>query len=74
MPTSLTTKSPSFAQTTINPVSQSCAAAKTQQIRWATGQSNLADRIEEETLEAFVVARHLYAKFDCPVAHQNFSL
>ena len=73
MPTSLTTKSPSFAQTTIqfpNHVQQ----LKLNKFWWATGQSNLADRIEEETLEAFVVARHLYAKFDCPVAHQNFSL
>ena len=27
-----------------------------------------------QTLEAFVVASRLYAKFDCPVARQKFSL
>ena len=27
-----------------------------------------------QTLEAFVAARSLYAKFDCPVARQKFSL
>ena len=29
---------------------------------------------ENQTLEAFVAARHLYTKFDCPVAHQKVSL
>ena len=29
---------------------------------------------ENQTLEAFVAASCLYAKFDCPVACQNFSL
>ena len=29
---------------------------------------------KNQTLEAFVAARRLYAKFDCPVAHQKFSL
>ena len=29
---------------------------------------------ENQTLEAFVAASCLYAKFDCPVAYQNFSL
>ena len=29
---------------------------------------------ENQTLEAFVAVRCLYAKFDCPVAHQNGSL
>ena len=29
---------------------------------------------ENQTLEAFVVASHLSAKFDCPVARQNVSL
>ena len=27
---------------------------------------------ENQTLSAFVAAIHLYAKFDCPVACQNF--
>ena len=52
----------------------------------ATGQTNLTDRMEDctigqvqlcehesQTLEAFVAASHLSAKFDCPVAHHNFS-
>ena len=30
-------------------------------------------RVQEQTLEAFVVASHWYAKFDCPLACQNFS-
>ena len=29
---------------------------------------------ENQTLEAFVAASRSYAKFDCPVARQNFSL
>ena len=29
---------------------------------------------ENQTLEAFVAARRLSAKFDCPVARQDFSL
>ena len=29
---------------------------------------------ENQTLEAFVAASCLYAKFDCPVARQNLSL
>ena len=29
---------------------------------------------ENQTLEAFVAASSSYAKFDCPVARQNFSL
>ena len=29
---------------------------------------------ENQTLEAFVAGSCLYAKFDCPVAHQNLSL
>ena len=29
---------------------------------------------ENQTLEAFVVVSHLYAKFDCPVACPNCSL
>ena len=53
----------------------------------ATGQSNLADRMEDcstsqkaatweqnQTLEAFTTARRSCVKFDCPVARQNFSL
>ena len=28
---------------------------------------------ENQTLEAFAMASHLYAKFDCPVACQNLS-
>ena len=28
---------------------------------------------ENQTLEAFVAVSRLYAKFDCPVAHQNIS-
>ena len=63
-------------------VSQSCAVAKSENFWRATGQSNLANRMaplakvqlceyENQTLEAFAVASHLSAKFDCPVAHQN---
>ena len=51
----------------------------------ATGQSNLTDRMEDcskvqsweyvnQTLQAFVAGSHLYTKFDCSVAVQNFSL
>ena len=29
---------------------------------------------ENQTLEAFVADSRLFAKFDCPVARQNFSL
>ena len=29
---------------------------------------------ENQTLEAFVAASRSYAKFDCPLARQNFSL
>ena len=29
---------------------------------------------ENQTLEAFVAARRLYVKFDCPVARQNVLL
>ena len=29
---------------------------------------------KNQTLEAFVVDSHLCAKFDCPVAHQNFHI
>ena len=52
-----------------------------------SGQSNLADRregcsygqsavaeYENQTLEAFAAASCSYAKYDCPVACQNFSL
>ena len=67
------------------PVSQSCAVAKILVGHW---KSNLADRMEDccidlakvhlckyenQTLEAFAADSRLYAKFDCPVAHQNFS-
>ena len=31
-------------------------------------------KYENQTLEAFVAVRRSYAKFDCPVARQNFSL
>ena len=69
------------------PVSQSCAVTKSEKFWQATGQLNLADRmkncstgqiavvcVRKQTLEDFVVACRLYAKFDCPVARQNFSL
>ena len=36
------------------------------------GQSAVV-RVQKQTLEAFVMASHLYAKFDCPLARQNFS-
>ena len=56
------------------PVSQSCAVAETEAFWQATGQSNLADRMEDrsivqsaavwvrlnQTLEAFVAVNHLY--------------
>ena len=29
---------------------------------------------ENQILEAFLMASHLYAKFDCPEAHQNCSM
>ena len=75
-------------QLTINAVSQSCVVAKSGKFwRAATGQPNLANRMEDcstghstvvqyvnQTLEVFVAVSHLYAKFDCPVAHLNFSL
>ena len=38
------------------------------------GQSAELCEYENQTLEAFVAARSLYAKFDCPVAPQNVSL
>ena len=34
----------------------------------------LCEENENQTLEAFVAASCLYAKFDCPVARQNVSL
>ena len=43
----------------------------------AQSGQNVADRMEDyenQTLEAFVAASRLYAKFDCPVACRNFSL
>ena len=57
-------------------------------VKYSSGKSNLADRMEEaaslakvqlcecenQTLKGFLVASRLYAKFDCPVAHQNISL
>ena len=48
---------------------------QTWHIEWKTV---LLDRLqlceyENQTLEAFVAASRLYAKFDCPVARQNFS-
>ena len=68
-------------------VSQSCTVAKSEKFWWVTGQSNLADRMEDcstgqravveyenQTLEAYVAISCLYAKFDCPVACQNFTL
>ena len=45
---------------------------------WQTGWKTAAlDKrwlceYENQTLEAFVAASRLYAKFDCPVARQNF--
>ena len=39
----------------------------------ATGQSNLADRMEDQTFCAFIAAILWYAKFDCPMTRQNFS-
>ena len=65
------------------PVSQSCAVGKSEKFWRATGQSNLVDSMElakvqfyeyeNQNLQAFVAANHLYAKFDCPVACQDFS-
>ena len=57
----------------INPVSQSCAVAKSKKFWQATGQPNLADRwknvllakaqsceYENQTLETFVAASHYF--------------
>ena len=69
------------------PVSQSYAAAKSEKFWWATGQSNLAYKRLLTTTKIFQVwlsYSHnctlangavfiLSAKFDCPVASQNFS-
>ena len=70
------------------PVSQSCAIPKGEVFWRVTGQSNLADRMEDcsigesavvseyenQTLEAFVAVSRLYIKFDCPVSRLKFSL
>ena len=39
----------------------------------STGHSTVVQYVNQ-TLEVFVAVSHLYAKFDCPVAHLNFSL
>ena len=67
------------------PVSQSCAVFLSENFWRATRQSKLADRTEDcsiaqvqlceygnQTLEAFVAASRLSAKFDGPVARQIF--
>ena len=48
---------------------------QTWQTEWKTAPLATEHLCEDEdhTSEVFVVARHLYAKFDWPVAHQNFS-
>ena len=67
------------------PVSQACAVTKSNKFWRATGgQSNLSDRMEDcsiiwqkcscVSIGSFVVVSRLYAKFDCPVSRQNFSL
>ena len=67
------------------PVSQSCAVAKSEQFWQASGQSTLADRMEDCSFgesavvwarkpEAFVADSRSYVKYDCAVARQNFSL
>ena len=50
---------------------------------WVTGQSTLADRMEDCFIgqsasvwvrkQVFDAVSRLYAKFDCPVAHRNIS-
>ena len=69
------------------PVSRSCAVAKSEisdwlldnqtwQTEWKTAPLSTAQlcEYENQTLEAFVAASRLSAKFDCPVARQKFSL
>ena len=48
----------------------------TWQTEWKTAPLAKVQLCEfvNQTLEAFVAASRLSAKFDCPVAHQNFSL
>ena len=36
------------------PVSQSCAVVKNEIFRWATGQSNLADRMADRMADSFI--------------------
>ena len=68
-------------------VSQSCPVAKainsgrqlnnqTWQTEWKTAPLAKVQlcEYENQTLEAFVAVRCLYAKFDCQVACQKFSL
>ena len=49
---------------------------QTCQTEWKTATLDKAQlcEYENQTLEAFVAVSHLSAKFDCPVARQNFSL
>ena len=49
---------------------------QTWQKEWKTAQLAKVQlcEYENQTLEAFVAASCLSAKFDCPMAHHNFSL
>ena len=49
---------------------------QTWQIGWKTAPlaKVLLCEYENQTLEAFVAASRSYVKYDCAVAHQNFSL
>ena len=64
-----------------------CAVGKSETFRWATGQANLANRmkncstgqgavvwVRKPNFGSFWCVSRLYAKFDCPVARQNFPL
>ena len=62
--------------------SQSCAVAKSEQFwrdnqicqrEWKTAPWECSHGYENQTLEAFVAASRLFAKYDCPVANQNCS-
>ena len=81
---------PTVAQTFIlrKPVSQSCAVAINRKFWQATGQSNLAGKMEDCSIGQTAVLRdqkqnfgrfccsQLFdcTKFDCPMARQSFSL
>ena len=61
-------------------VLQSCAVDQSQEFWWATGQSNLAGRMEDTACSCMSLKTKLWklllwpAKFDCPMTCQKFSL